>query len=274
MAEVLAFDMPGTSIPGYLRKATQLARAGIFDLRIFHDEVLMPILRHWRVFELEGLSPEAELRAPATRGLPAGPRCQREALRGATRRSQVPGSGAGPRRVGAGLELRQSAHGATGRAATCTLRVPGRGCTQEDGSWPETSRSRTRWRGSRCSPTWTARPWNASSTPRRRPWFPAGDRIIREGLRGSGLHLILEGEAVVIVDGTERARFGPGDFFGEISVLLGVLPVADIVAVRDTRALVLSAPETESFLVGNPRIMYRMLQAMARRLRASNRWTG
>jgi len=60
VAEVLAFDMPGTSIPGYLRKATQLARAGIFDLRIFHDEVLMPILRHWRVFELEGLSPEAE----------------------------------------------------------------------------------------------------------------------------------------------------------------------------------------------------------------------
>ena len=36
------------------------------------------------------------------------------------------------------------------------------------------------------------------------------------------------------MDGTERARFGPGDFFGEISVLLGVLPVADIVATRDT----------------------------------------
>ncbi len=105
-------------------------------------------------------------------------------------------------------------------------------------------------------------------------WFPAGDRIIREGLRGSGLYLILDGEAVVVVDGTERARFGPGDFFGEISVLLGVLPVADIVAVRDTRALVLSGPETESFLISNPRIMYRMLQAMARRLRASNRWTG
>jgi CRP-like cAMP-binding protein len=104
--------------------------------------------------------------------------------------------------------------------------------------------------------------------------FPAGTRVIREGLRGSGLHIILEGEAAVIVDGTERARFGPGDFFGEISVLLGVLPVADIVATRNLRALVLSAPETESFLVSNPRIAYRMLQAMARRLRASNRWTG
>ena len=47
-----------------------------------------------------------------------------------------------------------------------------------------------------------------------------------------------------------------------------------VVAVRDTRALVLSGPETESFLISNPRITYRMLQAMARRLRASNRWTG
>lgn len=105
-------------------------------------------------------------------------------------------------------------------------------------------------------------------------WFPAGDRIIREGIRGSGLHVILEGETAVMVDSTERARFGPGDFFGEISVFLGVLPVADIVAVRETRALVLAAPEAESFLVSNPRIMYRMLQAMARRLRASNWWTG
>jgi acyl-[acyl-carrier-protein] desaturase len=58
--EVESFDMPGTSIPGYLRKAAQLARAGIFDLRVFHDDVLMPILRHWRIFDLEGLSPEAE----------------------------------------------------------------------------------------------------------------------------------------------------------------------------------------------------------------------
>jgi len=105
-------------------------------------------------------------------------------------------------------------------------------------------------------------------------WFPAGTRIIREGLRGSGLYLIVEGEAAVIVDGTERARFGPGDFFGEISVFLGVLPVADIVATRDTRALVLAGPEVEPFLTAHPKIMYRMLQAMARRLRAANRWTG
>lgn len=105
-------------------------------------------------------------------------------------------------------------------------------------------------------------------------WFPAGERIIRQGIRGSGLYIILEGETAVMLEGTERARFGPGDFFGEISVLLGILPVADIVAVRDTRALVLAGPDTEAFLVARPRIMYRMLQAMARRLRAANRFTG
>jgi acyl-[acyl-carrier-protein] desaturase len=59
-AEVLAFDMPGTAIPGYLRKAAQLARAGVYDLRIHHDEVLWPMLRHWRIFERGGLDAEAE----------------------------------------------------------------------------------------------------------------------------------------------------------------------------------------------------------------------
>ena len=104
--------------------------------------------------------------------------------------------------------------------------------------------------------------------------FPAGGRVIRQGLSGSGLHVILEGAAAVVIDGNERARFGPGDFFGEISVLLGIAPVADIVAVQPLRALVLAGPETEAFLLSNPRVMYRMLHAMARRLRAANRWSG
>ena len=58
--EVLTFDMPGTRIPGYLRKATQVARAGIFDLRIHHDEVLMPLLRHWHVLDRGDLDEAAE----------------------------------------------------------------------------------------------------------------------------------------------------------------------------------------------------------------------
>jgi acyl-[acyl-carrier-protein] desaturase len=58
--EVLAFQMPGNGIPGFLRKAATIAKAGIYDLRIHRDEVLLPILRHWRIFELTDLDAAAE----------------------------------------------------------------------------------------------------------------------------------------------------------------------------------------------------------------------
>ena len=58
--EVIRFQMPGAGIPRFLRKAADMARAGIYDLRIHHDEVLLPILRFWRIFELTGLNAAAE----------------------------------------------------------------------------------------------------------------------------------------------------------------------------------------------------------------------
>ncbi|MGA6166809.1 acyl-ACP desaturase [Amycolatopsis magusensis] len=58
--EVIDFQMPGSIIPGFVRKAAQIAKAGIYDLSIHHDEVIWPLLRHWRVFELEGLGEEGE----------------------------------------------------------------------------------------------------------------------------------------------------------------------------------------------------------------------
>ena len=58
--EVLGFEMPGSVIPGFARKAMQIAKAGIYDLRIHYDEIVTPLLRHWRVFESEGFGPEGE----------------------------------------------------------------------------------------------------------------------------------------------------------------------------------------------------------------------
>ena len=60
VAEVLAFEMPGNGIPGFLRKAAAIAKAGIYDIRIHRDEVLLPIIQHWRIFELTGLDAAAE----------------------------------------------------------------------------------------------------------------------------------------------------------------------------------------------------------------------
>jgi acyl-[acyl-carrier-protein] desaturase len=58
--EVVGFEMPGAVIPGFTRKAVQIAHAGIYDLRVHHDEVIWPLLRQWGVFELEGLDAEGE----------------------------------------------------------------------------------------------------------------------------------------------------------------------------------------------------------------------
>jgi acyl-[acyl-carrier-protein] desaturase len=57
---VTTFEMPGNTIDGFLRKSVQIANAGIYDLRLHHDEVVQPILRKWGVFELTGLDDEAE----------------------------------------------------------------------------------------------------------------------------------------------------------------------------------------------------------------------
>ncbi len=59
-AEVADFQMPGAIIPGFTRKAVQIARAGIYDLRIHHDEVVTPLLRHWNIDELAGLDASGE----------------------------------------------------------------------------------------------------------------------------------------------------------------------------------------------------------------------
>ncbi|MFC5061931.1 acyl-ACP desaturase [Actinomycetospora atypica] len=58
--EVIGFEMPGAVIPGFTRKAVQIAQAGIYDQRVHLDEVLRPLLRHWKVWELEGLDREGE----------------------------------------------------------------------------------------------------------------------------------------------------------------------------------------------------------------------
>jgi CRP-like cAMP-binding protein len=102
--------------------------------------------------------------------------------------------------------------------------------------------------------------------------FAEGDRILRQNLSGAGFYVILDGEAAVVVDGVERARLARGDFFGEVSILLTEAPIADVIATRPMRCLMLAGPGVESFLIAHPRVMFRMLQAQARRLRAANRW--
>jgi acyl-[acyl-carrier-protein] desaturase len=59
--QVIGFAMPGTEIPEFRDKAIEMAKAGIYDLRIHHDQVVLPVLfTHWKLDEVTGLTDEAE----------------------------------------------------------------------------------------------------------------------------------------------------------------------------------------------------------------------
>ena len=103
-------------------------------------------------------------------------------------------------------------------------------------------------------------------------WFSEGQRILRQGFTGTGFYVIVSGEAAVRIDGQERARLPRGDFFGEVSILLGESPTADIVALGPLRCLVLPGPALKDFLLEHPSVTFRMLQVQARRLRGTIQW--
>jgi acyl-[acyl-carrier-protein] desaturase len=57
---VTTFQMPGTDIEGFQRKAVEMAIAGVYDIRLHRDDVVAPVLKYWKVFDLEGLDEEGE----------------------------------------------------------------------------------------------------------------------------------------------------------------------------------------------------------------------
>jgi CRP-like cAMP-binding protein len=105
-------------------------------------------------------------------------------------------------------------------------------------------------------------------------WFGEGERILRQGMTGSGFYVILEGEVAIRADGRDVAVLGRGDFFGEVSVLLGDPPTADVVALHAMRCLHLAGPAVHEFLLDHPAVMYRMLLDQTRRLRNTTRTRG
>ena len=104
--------------------------------------------------------------------------------------------------------------------------------------------------------------------------FAEGQRVLRQGLTGSNLYVILDGEAQITIHGTERTRLGRGEFFGEVSALLDTPPTADVIAATPLRCLVIPGGDVEEFLVAYPRVAIRMLKTEVQRLANTLEWLG
>jgi CRP/FNR family cyclic AMP-dependent transcriptional regulator len=101
--------------------------------------------------------------------------------------------------------------------------------------------------------------------------FQKGDTLTTEGRGGVGFFVIEEGEADVTVQGEERAKLGPGDYFGEIALIAETDRTATITAETDMRCYGMTMWDFRPLVESNASIAWNMLQALAKKLREAER---
>lgn len=97
--------------------------------------------------------------------------------------------------------------------------------------------------------------------------FPAERVIAREGEIGTGLFIVGAGRVRVMRNGQAIARLGPGEFFGELSVLDGGPRNATVIADQPTTCLALATWDAERVLREQPGVALTVLRVLAGRLR-------
>jgi len=97
--------------------------------------------------------------------------------------------------------------------------------------------------------------------------FPAGHVIARQGEIGTGFFVVIDGRVRVIRDGDLVATLGPGEFFGELSVLDRMPRNAMVAAEVPTTCLALASWDFEAVLLDQPKLALAILRGVATRLR-------
>jgi len=99
--------------------------------------------------------------------------------------------------------------------------------------------------------------------------FDAGDTIANEGQTGVGFFIIEDGEATVTVGGEERATLKGGDYFGEVALIDDGARTATITAKTELKTYGITSWEFRPVVEQNAGLAWKMLQAMAKMLRAA-----
>jgi CRP-like cAMP-binding protein len=99
--------------------------------------------------------------------------------------------------------------------------------------------------------------------------FSKGETVIIEGSGGAAFFLIDSGEATVSSKGVQLSTLGPGDYFGEIALIDGGPRSATVTAATDLVCYGLTSWEFRPLVEKNSAIAWKLLQALAKRLRAA-----
>lgn len=100
--------------------------------------------------------------------------------------------------------------------------------------------------------------------------FETGQIIVTQGTPGQAFYMILTGRVEIFRDENSLGAFGPGDFFGEMSLLDQAPRSATIRALEPTTCLMLSSWDFKSVLERHPGIAIKLLEVLSRRLRVAD----
>jgi CRP-like cAMP-binding protein len=100
--------------------------------------------------------------------------------------------------------------------------------------------------------------------------FAADSPIVQQGHVGNGLYLVVSGGARIVAGSDELARIGPGDFFGELSVIDQQPRSASAFADGDTVCLALASWDLLAVLEQDPHLAINLLRELAGRLRRAD----
>ena len=97
--------------------------------------------------------------------------------------------------------------------------------------------------------------------------FADGQSIVQQGQVGNGLYVVVTGAARIVQGHDELIRLGPGDFFGELSVIDQQPRTASAFAVGATACLALASWDLMPILEREPALTLNLLRSVVGRLR-------
>ena len=100
--------------------------------------------------------------------------------------------------------------------------------------------------------------------------IPVGRVLVEEGTIGREFFFIVEGTATVRQGGRKVATLGPGQYFGELSLLDRKPRSATVSADTDMVLLVLDQRRFNGLLDEMPTLSHKLLSAMAERIRSAD----
>ena len=97
--------------------------------------------------------------------------------------------------------------------------------------------------------------------------FVSGDIIFQEGQPGDAMYLVLKGLVNIQVKGKSVAKIGPGDFFGEMSLIDDQFRSATATAMRNSQLVAVGEEQFFRMVKKNPEFAIYILQILVKRLR-------